>query len=206
MNSVRTQKRDSAIYILHNTPKASVRCFGNHPKKNWVALEERKFTLQKRSVMLLLSISIWIIVVYSVKVFAMGNPAYILVKEVPGDLLNQAMDCLESEIMPDDEIVYLFIKKFFRLTALACLLFIVEFAIALYFIFEQPNFYVAWFILTKNIFMLIVGYKLHKNSSGNIFEAVQQIPHWAMLWERISYLISAACFLFFFLRINNLLN
>ncbi len=155
--------------------------------------------------MLLLSLSIWVIVVYSVKVFAMGNPAYTLVKEVPGDLLNQAKDCLESEIIPDDEMVYLFIKKFFRLTALACLLFIIEFAVVLYFIYEQPNFYVPWFILTKNIFMLMIGYKLHKNSSENIFEAVQQIPYWAMLWERISYLISAVCFLFFFLQVNNLL-
>ena len=155
--------------------------------------------------MLLLSISIWVIVVYSTKVFAMGNPACLLVKEVPVYMLNQAKDCLESEIMPDDEMVYLFIKKFFRLTALACLLFIIEFVVILYFIYEQPNFVIPWLILIKNVFMLFVGFKLRQNSSENIFEAIQQIPQWAMLWERISYLISAICFLFFFLQVNNLL-
>ena len=155
--------------------------------------------------MLLLSISIWVILVYSVKVFVTGNPAYILVKDIPAGMLKQATDCLEDEMMPENENVYLFIKKFFRLTALTCILFFLEFAVILYFISEQPKLIIPWFILAKNIVMLGIGYNLHQNSSDNIFQAIQEIPPWAMRWERISYLISAICFLFLFMLVNKLI-
>ena len=154
--------------------------------------------------MLFLSISIWVVFVYSLKVFITGNPAYVLVNGIPSVELEQASECLENDMIPDNENVCLFIKRFFRLTALACFLFFVEFTIILYFIYAQPSLFIPWFILIKNVIMLGIGYRLHQQSSNNIFEAIQQIPQWAMRWERISYLFTAICFLLFFLLVNKL--
>jgi hypothetical protein len=156
--------------------------------------------------MLLLSISIWVILVYSLKVSISGNPAYLLVRTVPPPTLKRAADCLESEMMPEDEYIYLFIKKFFRLIAVGSVLFFMEFAIIIYFIYTQPNFYIPWLILFKNLAMLGLGYSLHREKNENIFESVRQLPVWAMRWERISYLVTAGCFLFLFLVVNKLIN
>ena len=65
--------------------------------------------------MLTLSICIWIVLVYSVKVSISGNMAYYLVKQTPPLILNEAAACLESEMAPDNKNIYLFIKMFFRL-------------------------------------------------------------------------------------------
>ena len=152
--------------------------------------------------MLFLSISIWVVFVYSLTVFITGNPAYVLVNDIPSAELEPASRCLENDMIPENENVYLFIKHFFRLTALACFLFFVEFSIILYFVYAQPSLFIPWFILVKNIIMLGIGYRLHQQSSNNIFEAIQRIPLWAMRWERISYLFTAICFLRCCLLVN----
>ena len=154
--------------------------------------------------MLTLSICIWIVLVYSIKVSVSGNPAYYLVKQTPKLILNEAAACLESEMIPDNKNIYLFIKMFFRLTALACVLFILEFGVLLYFIYTEPKLLIPWFILIKNIVMLALGHSLHHDTNENIFESVRKIPRWAMRWERISYVVTAVCFLYLFLLVNDL--
>ena len=155
--------------------------------------------------MLVLSICIWVVLVYSVKIFISGNPAYYLVQQAPTPILNQAADCLESEMVPENENIYLFIKMFFRLTALACVLFVLEFGVVLYFIYTDPKLSIPWFILVKNVVMLALGYSMHQQGNDNIFQSVLKIPKWAMRWERISYLATAVCFLYLFLLVNNFL-
>ncbi len=155
--------------------------------------------------MLILSVMIWIICVYSFKIFVSGNPAYVLVHSAPVPMLQEAADCLESEMLPDDETIYLFVKKFFRLTAIACLLFVIEGAIIFYFIYTEPKLTVPWLILAKNLIMIWMGYTLHRNAGENIFESVRLIPMWALRWERVSYLLTAAGFLFLFLLVNQLI-
>ncbi len=155
--------------------------------------------------MLLLSISIWVIVVYSLKVAATGNPAYGLVKAAPAGMLEEAADCISGESFPEDDTIYLFVRRFFRLTAIGCLLFLVEIGVTLYFIYTDPKLLISWFIMFKNLSMLALGYSVHKNSDGNIFESVQEIPEWAMKLERVSYLVTAAGFLFLFMLVNKLI-
>ena len=153
--------------------------------------------------MLLLSISIWVVLVYSLRVFLTGNPAYGLVKTAPTLVLQQASDCLESEILPENDSIILFIKTFFRLTALACVVFVVELITVFYFVYHEPQLIIPWFILSKNMFMLWLGYNLHRRSSENIFDSVLNIPDWAMRWERISYFVTAVCFFYLFLLVND---
>ena len=153
--------------------------------------------------MLLLSISIWIVLVYSLKIFATGNPAYDLVKDVPSPMLSQAADCLESEIVPENEIIYSFIRAFFRLTAVACSIFILELIIVFYFIYEDPYLPIPWIILVKDFIMVWMGYSLHQKGRKNIFESVLQVPSWCIWLERISYLITSVCFIVLFLKVND---
>ena len=155
--------------------------------------------------MLMLSICVWIVLVYSIKVSISGNPAYYLVKQTPALILNEAASCLESEMVPDNENIYSFIKMFFRLTAFACILFVLEIGVAIYFIYSDPKLSVPWFILIKNLLMLALGHSLHHKDEENVFESVRRLPKWAMRWERISYVATSVCFLYLLLLVNNLL-
>lgn len=158
---------------------------------------------------MLLSLLTWIVFVHAVSVVILGNPACRLVRNTPALVLAEAVTCLEDDISPHDDRVagpcHEFMRRFFRLSMIYVFVFFLEAALTLYFLFTEPLFLVPWFVWVKNMAMLYAAYTVHRHSSNNLFEAVQEIPPWAMRWERISYMLTAVCFGLLFLKANFLL-
>ncbi len=147
----------------------------------------------------------WLILIYSLWVCVAGNPAHSMVKAAPSPVIQEAAECLEDEIVPEDEDIYSFLQKFFRLTYMSQFLFLIEICVAWYLVFTEPNLWIAWFILIKNLVDLCRSFFLGRSAHSNIIYAVLEMPRWLLRWDRFDHLLSAACFLYLFLRVNGLM-
>ena len=156
--------------------------------------------------MIVISLLTWLIVIYSLKIVVVGNPAYDLVRSAPKAILKDAANYLEGDEIISDDSSSLFVQQFLRLTTITFVLFVVEIGILFYFILKDPQLGIPWIILVKNVIMVVLGYNAHRQVNGNVFESILDIPSWAIFCERISYLITAAGFLFLFMIFNHLIS
>lgn len=104
-----------------------------------------------------------------------------------------------------DEQVADFVRLLFRLMFLSLAVFIAESVLACYWIYAYPKQLLPWLILGKNSTMVLLGRRQAFQGDGNFLFAIRDMPGWEVLASRLAALISAVCFLFFFLQINGLL-
>ena len=125
-------------------------------------------------------------------------------------ILQEVINCLEEERVPDDEHVYVFMQKFFRVSLLTLVLLGIELAVIFYFLASYPvmpipwlPLPIAWLLLAKNIAMLVIGYRMrHGDDEENIIDTIRGLPAWVLRWERIGYLLTALGFIALFYVAN----
>ncbi len=155
--------------------------------------------------MLLLSIALWGIVLFSFRVAFLGDPVYQHVAETDDHILDKAQKIISSrQSVPAGEDEIHFLKRFSRLTILEVAVFLLELAIlgTLCYMMIVP--WVAGALLAKDLLVVIVSFIVakKKTSEKGIFTSVTDLPRWLIRADRFSAFISGAGCLFLFIYVN----
>ncbi|MDP7397533.1 MAG: hypothetical protein QGF67_17350 [Lentisphaeria bacterium] len=151
-----------------------------------------------------LSLVIWLILIYSLRISIVGSPEYTLVRDVPPAVLDEAAACLDERVEPDDDDCRTFLQRFMHLSILKLVLFLLELVVAWVLLAQDIGRRLAWFIVVKNLGMLCISNLRSRIAGQNVFDAVMDRPRWLASCERGYYLVSAGCLLYLFLQLNDL--
>lgn len=149
------------------------------------------------------SLLIWLIVIYSLRVSLRGNPEYRLVTTAPESFLDEAATCLDERVEPEDDEIRDFLQKFLHLSLIRMAFFILEIAVAWIILAKDMGQWLMWVIVAKNA-VIICFWHFRSRTPENVFSSVKEMSTAVLRWEKLSYLLSACCLLYVFLAINNL--
>jgi hypothetical protein len=154
--------------------------------------------------MLFLGIIIWLVFVYAAITVISGPPLYKLLRDASPQLLKQASDFLMGEDTDNEDVIY-FMIRFRRLALIAAGALLFEMGVAGWFIAQNPSSPVPWIVVVKTLVLLRLSthVKLSQNDDCPLQTLMDSAP-WIVRWERIGAIVTAACFLFFFLVITGL--
>jgi hypothetical protein len=156
--------------------------------------------------MLILGIITWAVFVYSAITVVSGPPLYTLLRKASPHLLRRASACLLGEDTDDEDVIG-FLARFRRLALLAAGALTLEMGVAGWFIAQDPASPVAWVVVAKTLILLNLSMriKLRQDDDAPLETLMASAPE-IVRWERMGAIVSAACFLFFFLVVTGLLN
>ncbi|MFW5803005.1 MAG: hypothetical protein ACOCWJ_03720 [Verrucomicrobiota bacterium] len=157
---------------------------------------------------LLQSIGLWAVVLFSLRVAAAGNPAYQLVFRSEPTFLERIDQMITGERTPENDAPEAeFLRRFSRLILLELVVVGLEFGLLIFFVLQHRMPPLAWMLLGKNILMIIVGGwgAARQREDKRLFARLQTLPRWIVVSDRVSSLISAVGFIILLLAVNNLL-
>lgn len=157
--------------------------------------------------LIVLSIGIWCVLVYSVRVAVFGNPlANLLLKKNYEDLQNAESAVQKGPAGMNSQDIHL-VRRFSRLTLLELIVFLLEVGILMYLIFAQTLVWMCVAILAKDVVAMLLSVSCTRRASreGGLLTAFTNLPRWLHVADRISAAISAVGFIYLFLALNNIL-
>ena len=155
--------------------------------------------------MLVVSIGMWAIVVYSVRVAVFGNPRYVWVRDADPLLLDrlEAVALGTRSPFPGPETVFL--RRFSRLTVLELVMFVLELALLSYAYFGRLVQGLALALLAKNAVLIGLSIAVaRRRTHEGVFSSLRVLPQWLVLGDRLSSLVSGAGAFVFFLAVNGI--
>ncbi len=151
------------------------------------------------------SLALWIVVVYSARVAAMGNPLYNHVANAGTDMMRQAELIIASGQPVRNQEQYLFLRRFSRLTMLGMAMFVLEMLLLLYLWSTRTMTWLTLGLVAKNMVGLLVSLGMARSSvAENMFQNLLTLPRWLILADRGSALLSGAGCLILFLTVNGI--
>ena len=157
--------------------------------------------------MLLLSIGVWCIVVYSFRVAMFGNPLANLLLRKDHEVLKRAEEgALSGRGAMAEEDLHL-LRRFSRLTLLELVVFLLEAGILVYLLLTHTLFWVSLVLLVKDVLAMVLSVVCTKRVTreGGMLTAFRKLPGWLHTADRASAAISAVGFLYIFLAVNNII-
>ncbi len=155
--------------------------------------------------MLLVSIGLWCVVVFSLRVVVWGNPLCVLLNQTDRRVLEGADQITRRNRAPADEREVEFLRQFSRLTLLELGVFVMGVSLLVFLWVSGVLVWLSLGLLVKDLCLVILSAILARSrSEDSLFASLVNLPPWLMLTDRLSSLISAAGFLVLFLSVNNL--
>ena len=161
---------------------------------------------RKDAAVLLISIGLWCVVVYSVRVAAFGNPLFMLLTQADPNLLRHCEAVSLGEAEPASEEELKFLQLFSRLTLLELAAFILEMSLLAFLWVSNTVPWLTFALLLKNVLLLALSVVMARSRMGDgLFRSLLDLPPWVVWLDRASGLISACGVLILFLEVNDLL-
>jgi len=156
--------------------------------------------------MVLLSILLWLVLIYNLRVAVKGNPLATFLLNTDRQQLEKIENNTQRMQSSADEKSFRIIQRFSRLTLLELGTFLVEMFILIYLMYNDTMFPLCSAILVKNILMIGVslGYARKIRSSASFMSSFHDLPEGLHIMDRISALISGIGLLYIFLELNNI--
>ena len=153
--------------------------------------------------MLFLSLGLWCVVVYSVRVAAMGNPLYCCVASVVPELRYRAEQITIEQRSPASEAEARFIQRVSLLTTVELVAFLLEVGLLVYLWIQQVAAWLAATLLIKDLAIIALGAWVARGQAPcGLFEGLLRLPSWLIRLDRVSSLVSGVGFLLLFLLVN----
>lgn len=156
---------------------------------------------------LLQSIGLWAVVLFSLRVTVAGNPAHQMIFRSEPTFLQRVDELLTGERTPENDTPETeFLRRFSRLVLLELVVVGLEIGLLIFFVLQHRMLPLVWVLLGKNILMVVVGgWGAALRRNGGLFTSLQGLPRWMVLADRLSSLISAVGFIILLLAVNHLL-
>ncbi|MCK5803697.1 MAG: hypothetical protein KAI66_12725 [Lentisphaeria bacterium] len=155
--------------------------------------------------MLLVSVGLWIVIVYNVRKLFRGNPVARLIQTTDIETVTGAegLTLGEKEEGTDEEMR--FVRQFTRLTLLELGVFALEMGLAGFLLANNTMPWMCAILLLANVVLLLIGMVggWH-HAEGGVFRTILSMPPWIFHAERIGGAVTAAASAPLFLVVNNL--
>lgn len=157
-------------------------------------------------VTLAVSVCLWCLVVYSLRVALLGNPLYLSVLAAGQDLRFRADQIVMEGRSPANEAEILFMRRFSRLTVLELVAITGEVAVIVYLLWGGILAWLCWFLLAKNAGMIAFSVAMAKSrhAQKGMFETLRGLPGWYIWLDRLSAGVTAVGLLLAFLAVNHI--
>lgn len=156
---------------------------------------------------LTVSIALWGVVLYSLRVAVVGNPLYVMVRRATPDLLFRAEQVMREGRDTANDVERGFMRRVSRFMMLEFVAFAGEIGVLLYFL-RDPRFgWIAGALLAKNVILLGVsfGFVRRLYRGDGMFDRFLNLPPWYVWTDRLSALASGLGLLAVFLAFNRVL-
>jgi hypothetical protein len=151
--------------------------------------------------LMLVTIAVWIVLVFSLQVSLFGNPTYTLVTRAPQSLVEKAGVCLMEETAPEDDETREFLARFARWSIASVVLICVEVAVTIYFILAHPLFIVPWMIVAKYIVLIQFALGIEWEEETSILDQIARMPQSLIHMERFVCFLTAIGFVALLLKL-----
>ena len=159
--------------------------------------------------LLFLSIIVWSVALYSLRVAFVGDPLFASVFRADDGLLKRVGRVVSEGVEPSAEDEILFLRHFTRLGMLGTAAAIAEIAALVYVASAEGMLpwlaVLAWGLLAKNAAMLLLNWfyvRSHHRPDVTIFDQLRTLPRWYVWIDRGSSLVSALGLLAVILALN----
>lgn len=153
----------------------------------------------------LISLGMWGVAVYSLRVACCGNPLYVTVLRAEGAVLREAERVMAGQREPGDAAEAAFLRAFSRYTLLELAVFGGEVGLLAYLLWGRRLVWLAALLLVKDLLLVAVAAGLARRRVGTgVFRSLRELPAWYLWLDRGSALLSGLGFLAAFLTLNNL--
>jgi len=155
---------------------------------------------------LALSIGLWCLVMYSLRVAFFGNPLYQTVVESEQGLLRRAEQMLAERRAPASDAEAAFMRRFSRLTLLEFGAFLAEVGLLAFFLWRRTVVWVCAVLLAKNLVVIILGiFMARRHAAHGVFRSLLKLPPWYIWVDRAAALVSGIGLLVTLLVVNRVL-
>jgi hypothetical protein len=155
--------------------------------------------------LLVLNVVVWGIAVYSFKVAFSGRMSLRLLATTPQSTVQLAADFFQSDQTLSDasDDVHLFLSRLAQVRLFSLSIVLIEYSVCAYFLNINPQDPVAWFIVTKNLLIVVMLIRTRNETMDlDPIQSLIQTPGWVKRWERIMHLFTGLCLLVQFTRMN----
>lgn len=156
-------------------------------------------------ILLTLSLALWSVAVYGLRVALFGNPLHACVASAAPELISRADQVAAEGRAPSNEYEAAFLQRFGRLGLLEFAVFLLEIVVLAYLLLTRQLMWLSGALLLKNLVAagFSVAYAMHTNVDG-VFHNLLQLPRWLVCADRVSSLLSAIGLLFALFYLNGL--
>ncbi|OGV72020.1 MAG: hypothetical protein A3K19_19990 [Lentisphaerae bacterium RIFOXYB12_FULL_65_16] len=157
---------------------------------------------------LLLSITLWCVVVYSFRVAVFGNPLYVQLVRTEPDALDRVEQVAMGQVLEPQPDEILFLRRFSRTVVLELAVFVLEIALFTYLWLTRVMPWLSFLLLAKNLVLIALSASMagaQPATEERLFRRLLALPPWLIRLDRASSLASGAGSLVLFLKVNNLI-
>lgn len=156
---------------------------------------------------LLQSIALWAVALFSLRVAVAGNPLYTLILRSEPSFLKGVDELLTGERQPEPGAPETsFLRRFSRLVLLELVVVGLEVGMLVFLLLQHRMLPLVWTLLGKDIAMVAVsGWGAALRRNGGLFASLQNLPRWMVVTDRVSSLVSGVGFLILLLAVNHLI-
>jgi len=155
--------------------------------------------------MLIVSISMWAVVVYSIRVAVFGNPLYVCVVDADLSLLESLEDVATGRRSAAAGEESVFLRHFSRLTLLELVMFVLEVGFFFYAYAARLVQWLALLLLAKDAVLVALSVAVaRRQAEDGLFLSLRLLPSWLVWGDRLSALASGVGAFVFFLAVNGI--
>lgn len=154
--------------------------------------------------MLFQVLTIWLVIVYSLRVALLGNPLANTLREVDESFLAHLDEVAGHSDAYTDESFH-FLRRFARLSLVELGAFLLETGLLIHFLVRGTSVTLCAVLLLKNAAMFATSLYLaqrRRRKVGGSFMSLKGLPEWIHWWDRGSSLLSGLGFGVLFVRVN----
>ena len=141
--------------------------------------------------MWLLSMGLWLVVVYSMRVALFGNPLYRLVARADAAVLDHLDRAATVGNAVIDESSVLFLQRFSRLTLLELGAFVLEMGLLVTLWLTEKLEWLALFLFCKNLLLVALSIAMaRRHADRGLFAGMLDLPAWVVRLDRVSAFVS----------------
>lgn len=156
--------------------------------------------------MVLLSILLWLVLIYNLRVAVKGNPLAKFLLNTDRRQLEKIENNTQKMQSSADEHSIRILQNFSRLTLLELGAFLMEVFILIYLMYVDKMFFLCFALLVKNILAIAISllYARKARSAASFMSSFHDLPKSLHVMDRISSLISGIVMLYIFFELNNI--
>jgi hypothetical protein len=162
---------------------------------------------RKDPLVLLLSMTLWCVVVYSFRVAVFGNPLYLQLARAEPDVLDRVEAVTLGQVPEPRPAEILFLRRFSRAVVLELAVFVLEMVLFTYLWLTRVMPWLSFLLLAKNLMLVALSASMAGASSAvdeRLFRRLQSLPPWLIRLDRASAMVSGAGSLALFLNVNGI--